>query len=100
MSALPVDVSTSPTATFALVVDDVDFELRVDEDLGQGQTPIFDASKGQQGVRCPLLIRGTYVLRYNNNDGGAGLLHFRISSRAPRRSSARQCAWAPSQRPW
>lgn len=78
MSSLPVDVSTSPNATFALVVDDVDFELRLVEDAGQGQAPIFDASKGQQSVRCPLLRDAKYVLRYNNNDGGAGVLHFRI----------------------
>ena len=78
MSALPVDVSTSPTATFALVVDDVDFELRLVEDVGQGQTPIFDASKGQHGLRCALLVHAKYLLRYNNNDGGVGVLHFRI----------------------
>ena len=81
MSDLPVPVSTSPTATFALIVDAVDFELRVVEDAGHGQVPIFDASKGDQGSSCALLVQAEYVLRYNNNDGGAGVLHFRIVER-------------------
>lgn len=81
MSFLPVDVSTSPNASFTLVVDDVDFEVRVVEDQGHGQVPIFDARMGQRGRACALLVDADYVLRYNNNDGGVGVLHVRIVER-------------------
>lgn len=90
MSALPVDISTSTDATVVLVVDEVDFELRLVEDVGQGQALIFDASKGQLGRQCTLLPRAKYVLRYNNNDGGAGVLHFRILERGTQEISRRE----------
>lgn len=99
MSALPVDISTSATARFAMVVDELDFALHLVEDLGQGQTPIFDATRGQPGLRCPLLADARYVLQYNNNDGNVGLLHFRIVEQGAQEVDRREVRLGPFSAP-
>jgi hypothetical protein len=61
-----------------LVVQEVDFELRLYEDA----TEIFDAGKDTPGKACPVQLGPQYVLRYNNNDGSHGSLRFTIEAQA------------------
>jgi hypothetical protein len=52
----------------------VDFELRLYEDGAE----VFSAQLLPTPKDHPLNPRSTYVLRYNNNDGGAGALHVQV----------------------
>jgi hypothetical protein len=69
-----IDVSNAPDSRLFLRVLAVDFELR----LFQDQAEVFDARLIPTPKVQPLNRRSTYVLRYNNNDGGPGVLHFQV----------------------
>lgn len=75
MTTKIIRVSTSAKARFFLRVLAVDLELRLFED----EILVFDAHKDQKPpLEQPLALNTAYLLRYNNNDGGSGALHFQV----------------------
>jgi hypothetical protein len=74
MSNTVIRVSNAADARLLLRILAVDFELR----LFQDAVEVFGVSLGQAPSEHPLSTSSQYLLRYNNNDGGAGALHFQI----------------------
>ena len=76
MTPTVVRVSTAADSRLLLRVLSVDLELRLYQD--DGDAPVFDARKVRASVQHPLQRPSRYYLRYNNNDGGLGVLHFQL----------------------
>lgn len=69
-----VDVSAAPDSQHLFHLIAVDFELR----LYQDGVEVLGVGKAQPSVRHPLRRASRYHIRYNNNDGGSGALHFQL----------------------
>jgi len=71
------DISPALDSKLFFHVVAVDKELRLFE--LPNAMEIFDADASDLPHECLLPARGaTYVLRYNNNNGGPGALHFQV----------------------
>ena len=70
-----VQTSSATDSRFLLRVIAVDLELRLGDQNG---VTVFDASRGECPKEYALNRTSAYALRYNNNDGGAGVLHFQV----------------------
>jgi hypothetical protein len=76
-----VPISSASGSKLYLRVVAVDFELR----LYQDGTEVFDAQKDQANSEFSLNRDSSYVIRYNNNDGGPGALHFKVFEESAQR---------------
>jgi hypothetical protein len=74
MSARVIGVSTALDSRLVFRVLDVHSEVR----LFEGDSEVFGVRSGQVPQDHPLDPLVTYTARYNNNDGGAGVLHYRV----------------------
>jgi hypothetical protein len=72
-----IRLSSAADSVIRLQVLDVDHELRVYQD----GIEVFDAQQGQVPREHSLNRASTYVVRYNNNDGGTGRLHFVVEEK-------------------
>jgi hypothetical protein len=73
-----IGISTESSRLFLRVLQ-VDFQVRLFERASP--VPVFDAQSGQGPREFELDRSGQYVIRYNNDDGGPGALHFRVLER-------------------
>jgi hypothetical protein len=69
-----VGISASSNTQLFFRVLAVDFELRLYED----EVEVFGVRKSLLPVDHPLRRGSQYFIRYNNNDGGPGVLHFQV----------------------
>jgi hypothetical protein len=74
IASATIDISSAPDPRLTFSVVNVDFELR----LYQDGVEVLGVRKGQPPTTHPLSKLSSYIVRYNNNDGGAGLLHFKV----------------------
>ena len=80
----PIYTKRIPNSIFFLVVEKVDFELKLYDNYGLR----FSVDKNQLSSILnsdwPILnLRNRYLIRYNNNDNGIGFLNVKIFQKIP-----------------